>query len=306
MTLPRIPVILDTDIGSDIDDAVCLGYLLRQPRCELLGITTVSGQPRLRAAMADAICQAAGRKDIPIHAGHDLGLVSRTVFQPEVPQAQILTRFAHRTPESFAERTAVDFLRQQIHQRPGEITLLAIGPMTNLALLFNMDPDCVRLLKRVVLMCGVFHAPPPGWGHSEWNARLDPHATQVVYQSRVAEHWSVGLDVTFACKRPSADTIAAFRSAGGPLEVVAAATDIWGKHAHNVIFHDPLTAALLFNPGLCKMEPGLVSVELASPRGAGITWFDRAADGPHQIAISVDADAFFSEYFSVVGGSATA
>ena len=53
MTDSRIPVILDTDIGSDIDDAVCLGYLLRQPRCELLGITTVSGQPRVRAAVAD-------------------------------------------------------------------------------------------------------------------------------------------------------------------------------------------------------------------------------------------------------------
>ena len=304
MSDSRIPVILDTDIGSDIDDAVCLGYLLRQPRCELLGITTVSGQPRVRAAVADAICQAAGRRDIPIHAGHDLATIWRSVVQPEVPQAPILTQFAHRTPESFAERTAVDFLRQQIHQRPGEITLLAIGPMTNLALLFNMDPDCVRLLKRVVLMCGVFHAPPPGWGHAEWNARLDPHATQVVYQSRVAEHLSVGLDVTMACKLPSSEAVAAFRSAGGPLEVVAAATDIWGKHAGNVIFHDPLAGALLFNPGLCTTEPGLVNVELGSTRGTGITWFDRAVDGPHRIAISVNPDAFFAEYFGVVGATA--
>ena len=70
MTTDRIPVLLDTDIGSDIDDAVCLAYLLRQPRCELLGVTTVSGrEPRLRASLADGICRAAGRDDVPIHSG---------------------------------------------------------------------------------------------------------------------------------------------------------------------------------------------------------------------------------------------
>ena len=73
MANSRIPLLFDTDIGSDIDDAVCLAYLLRQPRCELLGVTTVSGQPRARAALADAVCQAAGRRDIPIHAGSEQG-----------------------------------------------------------------------------------------------------------------------------------------------------------------------------------------------------------------------------------------
>jgi purine nucleosidase len=67
--MSKVPVILDTDIGSDIDDAVCLAYLLRQPKCELLGVTTVSGKVLERAALADAVCRAAGRRDIPIHAG---------------------------------------------------------------------------------------------------------------------------------------------------------------------------------------------------------------------------------------------
>lgn len=67
-----IPVLFDTDIGSDIDDAVALGYLLNQPRCELVGITTVSGEARERAALADAICRAAGRRDIPIRADRHL------------------------------------------------------------------------------------------------------------------------------------------------------------------------------------------------------------------------------------------
>jgi purine nucleosidase len=306
MTQDTIPVLLDTDIGSDIDDAVCLGYLLRQPRCELLGITTVSGQPRLRAAMADAVCQAAGRPNVAIHSGHDLSLVNREAIQPEVPHAGILQRFAHRPPDAFPERTAVEFLRQQIRSRPGEITLLAIGPMTNLALLFSLDPECARLLKRLVLMCGVFHAPPPGWGHAEWNARLDPHATSIVYQAPVPEHISIGLDVTLRCLYPCADAIAAFTAAGGPLAVVSAATELWAKHSHRVVFHDPLAGAVVFHPGLCRLARGKVSVELTSPRSPGITYFDHAEGGPHQVAMDVDPAAFFRDYFSVVGATAAA
>jgi purine nucleosidase len=306
MTDARIPVLLDTDIGSDIDDAVCLGYLLRQPRCELLGITTVSGQPRLRAAMADAVCQAAGRREVAIHSGHDLSLVNREAIQPEVPHAAILQRFPHRAPESFPERTAVEFLRQQIRSRPGEITLLAIGPMTNLGLLFSLDPDCAKLLKRLVLMCGVFHAPPPGWGHAEWNARLDPHATSIVYQAPVADHVSIGLDVTLRCLYPSSNSIAAFKEAGGPLDVVSAATEVWAKHSHRVVFHDPLAGAVAFNPGLCTLRRGKVTVELASPRSSGITYFDHAENGPHQVALEVQPEAFFKDYFSVVGATTVA
>lgn len=70
-----LPLLLDTDIGTDIDDAVALAYLLRQPRCELLGITTVTGEADKRAALADAVCRAAGRTDIPIHVGTQMPLL---------------------------------------------------------------------------------------------------------------------------------------------------------------------------------------------------------------------------------------
>ena len=73
--MQTIPVLLDTDIGSDIDDAVALAYLLKQPRCDLLGVTTVTGEPTKRAMLADAICQAAGRTDIPIHVGTEAPLL---------------------------------------------------------------------------------------------------------------------------------------------------------------------------------------------------------------------------------------
>src|SRR5947209_13445170 len=91
----RIPVLLDTDIGSDIDDALCLAYLLRQPWCELIGITTVSGEPERRAMLADAVCRAEGRSGIPIHSGSPLPLLLPQ-RQVEAPQAAILPRWRHQ------------------------------------------------------------------------------------------------------------------------------------------------------------------------------------------------------------------
>ena len=85
--MDRIPVLLDTDIGSDIDDAVALAYLLRQPRCELVGITTVSGDVQKRAALAEVTCRAGGREDIPIHCGRRDVLLNGP-GQPNVPDSE--------------------------------------------------------------------------------------------------------------------------------------------------------------------------------------------------------------------------
>ncbi len=298
----RVPLLLDTDIGSDIDDAVCLAYLLAQPRCELLGITTVSGQPRVRAAMAHAVCRAAGRDDIPIHAGIEHELESGRIVQPDVPQANVLPRFAHRAPGDFEPHAAVEFLRKTIRHRPGEITLLGIGPMTNLAVLFALDPEIPKLLKRLVLMCGVFTQALPSSPLREWNALCDPLATHVVYRSAAGPHLSVGLDVTLRCRMPSRDAIERFASVGGPLSVVAAATEVWSEHARHVTFHDPLAATLIFEPQICRYDSGRVTVELESSRLAGLTLFERDPEGPHHIAREVDPEAFFDEYWGTVAG----
>src|SRR5579862_4416202 len=220
-------VLLDTDIGSDIDDAVCLAYLLRQPQCELLGISTVSGEPQQRAALADAVCRAAGRKNVPIHSGCNTAIYGK-IMQPECPQAAILPRFDHRAPEEFKPNTAVQFLREMIHSHPNEVTLLAIGPMTNLGLLFSLDPDAAKLLKRLVLMCGIFTHRLNGMGPSnrEWNALNDPFSTAITYRAAAPSHISIGLEVTCKCKMPSTECVDRFKKIGGPLSVVSAATEV--------------------------------------------------------------------------------
>ncbi len=297
-----IPILLDTDIGSDIDDALALAYLLRQPRCELVGITTVSGEPQHRAALADAVCRAGGRTDIPIHAGTAQPLLVQQ-NQPHAPQAAALASgdWPHR---EFAPNTALGFLRETIHARPGEITLLAIGPLTNIALLFALAPEVPRLLKEVVLMGGwYFDRPQP-----EWNIRCDPHAAAMVFAAPIPRLTAVGIDVTQHCRMPAGECRRRFAEAGGPLVPVAAFAEVWFQNMPEITFHDPLAAALIFEPPLCVTESRQVSVELTSPLRPGQTYLDWAdrhnpepnPARPQQIAASVDASAFFNHYFAIV------
>ena len=116
-------VLLDTDIGSDIDDAVCLAYLLAQPDCELLGVTTVTGEGQRRAMLASALCREAGQ-DVPIYIGAEQPLLIEQ-RQPLSPQADGLGNWSHAT--EFPRGEAVEFMRRTIRAHPGEVTLLPIG-----------------------------------------------------------------------------------------------------------------------------------------------------------------------------------
>lgn len=291
MPADKVPLLLDTDPGSDIDDALALAYLLRQPACELLGVTTVTGEPEARAMLADAICRQAGRAGIPIFPGAARPLLGEQK-QPKAPQARALATWPHRT--DFPRCEAVDFMRETIRARPGEVTLLAIGPLTNVALLFALDPEIPSLLRRLVLMCGTFKT-----GRLEWNALVDPVAAAIVYQASVQEHISIGLDVTTRCVIPGDRAREEIR--GGILEPVGDMAAVFLEQAPAVTFHDPLAAAVIFQPGICTYEPGRVEVELLSQALAGLThWRAGDKDAPHRIAVDVDPAAFFDHYFRVV------
>lgn len=291
-----VPVLFDTDIGSDIDDALALAYLLRQPRCELLGVTTVTGEPEVRARLVDAVCQAFGRKEVPIYAGADRPLLIEQ-RQPEAPQRTALKKWPHR--EQFGANMAVDFLRQTIRSRPGEITLLSVGPLTNVGLLFALDPEIPRLLKRYVLMGGVYVSRPAGYGLTEWNAMLDPHATAIAFAARAPGTRAVGLDVTTKCRMPAAECRRRFSQ--GPLRIVGEMAEVWFQRRPEILFHDPLAAAAVFEPELCLWQSGLVEVELTSKRLQGLTHFNPNVDPrPHEVAVDVRAEAFLEHYFDVV------
>jgi inosine-uridine nucleoside N-ribohydrolase len=285
-------ILLDTDIGSDIDDAVCLAYLLAHPECDLLGITTVTGQPVQRARLASALCRAAGR-DVPIFPGVDRPLLVPQQ-QPEAPQAEALTRWDHA--RDFRCGEAIEFLRRTIHAHPGEVTLLAVGPLTNIGLLFATDPEAPGLLRELVLMCGVFTNRLAGVGPLEWNAIGDPHATALVYRAPVKVHRSIGLDVTCQVQLEADEVRRRFR--GRYLRPVLDFAEVWFRGSRTLTFHDPLAATTLFDDSICTFAPGHVEVELASNRGAGQTWWRAHADGPHQVALQVSPQRFFDHYLA--------
>ncbi len=282
-------VILDTDIGSDIDDAVCLAYLLANPACDLLGITTVTADTVARASLASALCKIAGR-NVPIFPGRRESLLTEQK-QPNVPQAAALAKWDHET--RFPEAQAIDFLRRTIRANPGEVVLLGIGPMSNIAALFAADEEIPKLLKGLVLMCGNFLASIP---HAEWNALVDPTATAIVYRAAPPYHRSIGLDVTTQVTMPADEVRQRFTAP--LLRPVLDFAEVWFKHAGTITFHDPLAAATIFDDTICGFEPGRVEIELKSDRLAGATiWYPKAEGGHHQVATSVQPARFFEHYF---------
>lgn len=280
-------ILLDTDIGSDIDDAVCLAYLLANPECELVGITTVTGEGQKRAQMASALCQIA-EKDIPIYIGAEIPLIIDQ-RQPKAPQAVALSRWKHHS--GFPKGQAIQFMQQIIRENPGEITLLTIGPLTNVALLFKVDPEIPSLLKGLVMMAGVFTR-----NRLEWNAMLDPHASAIVYRSQVATHRSIGLDVTQKVKLPADEVRQRFHAP--LLRPVLDFAEVWFKERSEITFHDPLAATTVFNDQICNFTKGQVQVELDHRKTLGMTHWQPESGGTHEVALFVNPEKFFNHFFS--------
>lgn len=161
--------ILDTDIGDDIDDAFALALALRSPELHLLGVTTTFGDTELRARLVDRYLGAVGRRDIPVAAG-----VQTAAANPMTQAA-----YARQAPER-KHADGVEFLLGQIRRHPGKITLICIGPLTNVQAAIERDPATFRLLKRVVMMGGSVYRGYDGSNgeyrspDAEWNVRCDP------------------------------------------------------------------------------------------------------------------------------------
>ena len=235
----------------------------------------------------------------PIFPGAPLPLLIPP-HQPLAQQATALDRWPHET--HFPEGRAIGFMRDTIRSHPGEVTLLAIGPMTNIALLFTLDPEIPRLLKGFYMMIGVFTQGIVFTGmRYEWNALNDPHATAIVYKARPPVHRSVGLDVTLQVQMDAAEVRRRFQAP--LLRPVLDMAEVWFQQRPEVTFHDPLAAVSIFDEQVCTYERGQVDVELASAQLAGMTYFAKADGGPHEVAMTVDAGGFFAEYFGVTAGS---
>lgn len=245
----RTPVLLDTDIGGDIDDAFALALVMASPELDLRAVTTVSGDTRARARIAAKLLSAAGRGDVPVAAG-----------QPGKPlnmsQAAWGTGF---TRPALQKQSAVDLMAAQLRRAHGSAVLVAIGPLTNVAALLKQHPECRPLIHRIVLMGGsIARGYYPNSGPTaEYNIAADPAASQAVFTS--------GIPISMA----PLDVTARLQLEGQRLEkVFAAGTPVaralhelyvlWGQPAPTL--HDPIAVSLLLAPSLCQTRMLAVQV----------------------------------------------
>lgn len=290
-------ILFDTDIGTDIDDAVCLAYLLKQQNCDLLGITTVSGESDKRAMLASVLCKVA-KKNIPIYPGLEIPIFGQQ-RQSNAPQANALKNWEHET--NFPKGEAIEFMRQTIRKNPGEVTLLAVGQFTNVATLFKVDPEIPSLLKDLVIMGGVFTPEYIAKRNlrAEWNAVCDPYATSIIYNSPVKIHKSIGLDVTMQVVMDKQDVFNNFKA--DILKPVVDFAGVWFENYEKIGFNDPLAGAIIFDECICEFERGNVEIELESPRLKGTTyWTPDKENGGHNVALGVNKNLFFEHYFDTV------
>lgn len=306
-------VLLDFDIGTEIDDAIALAYLLANPECELVGITTSCGESIKRAEMASVLCRAAGKK-VPIHAGCERPLLIPQM-ETTAPQAAILPHYEHDT--GFAPNTAIPFMQKVIRENPGEVTLLAVAPMTNLGLLFAMDPKLPELLDGLYLLCGSpthqrhdvvteslsamerddFIRVLASQGILENNSIVDPHATSIVYRARCRNFVNIGNNVSSRVVMTPEEAERRFRHP--IMQVVMSIAREWFKDEPRVSFHDPLAAVCIFNDDVCSYKRGYMDCVLDSRLLGGMTIFREDPAGPHQVAWDVDGDKFFEHLFEV-------
>ena len=251
-------VILDTDIGDDIDDTFALALALRSPELHILGVTTTFGDTELRARLVDRYLAAVGRSDIPVAAG------------PGTPAKNVFTQaaYAHRAPDK-KHPDAVEFLFRQIRAHPGQITLIAIGPLTNVEAAFKRDPATFRKLKRVVIMGGSVYrgyggtpaAPRPA--EPEWNILCDPAGAKALLASGVPV-FMMPLDST-QIHLDAAEREALFAH-GSPLtDQLTLLYHQWvahtDNHAADPTLFDPVAVTYTFRPDLCPAKPMRLEVE---------------------------------------------
>ncbi|WP_233256635.1 nucleoside hydrolase [Opitutus sp. ER46] len=169
-------VIIDTDIGSDIDDAIAIIFALSRPEIDVRAITTSRFEVKQRAAIVSRLLQVMGRTDVPFASGSPRMVNGATLPDKPVNQYAFAGSEADRPPPATAD--AQELFRRVIEADPGEVWLVLIGPMTNAALLVRDHPDLARRLKGIVVMGG-----EPTRAFAETNIRNDPQAAEIVCRS---------------------------------------------------------------------------------------------------------------------------
>lgn len=341
MRTHTVPLIVDVDTG--IDDSLALLYLLASPEAEILSIASTAGNVPVNQVAANNLawldlCRAT---DIEVTLGAQAPLVAPLMTTEETHGPQGIG-YAELPPStrSLSERDATTAWVELARERPGEITGLVTGPLTNLAKAIRIEPELPRLLKRLVLMGGAFQHPGNTTPTSEWNIAVDPEAAAEVF----AAFSGTPLDrLPIVCPLDVTETIEmvpehiarlAQRAGSTPHEGISAtdpstvrstASNPLVRHFSDAVrfymefhrdhdqgflahMHDPFAAAVALNPDIATVRPATVDVELVGTLTRGTTVADwRGMWGREKnatIATATDPAAFFDDLIERVGALA--
>ncbi len=281
-------VIIDTDIGDDIDDAFAVGLALSSPELKILGITSAWGDTALRARLLDRLLCETGRSDIPVA----VGIEKHGPGQGGFSQA----KWAEREPAK-PHPGAVDFLLEQIKQHPGEITLIAIGPETNLGAVLARDPATFKKLKRIVLMGGSIHRGYDDLGYTpdrgpdaEYNIKMDIPAAQAVFTSGVPLY-VMPLDST-QLKFGEVERRLLFTDSTNLTDAITLLYEQWSRATNQTTptMFDAVAVAYAIDPEECPATPMKIVID---DKG-----FTREADGAPNafVCLRSDSDKYFEFY----------
>ncbi len=284
-------MILDTDIATDVDDAMALALAMRSPEIVLEGVTTVYGDVRLRASLAKKLLHLGGRGEVPVMAGIEKPLLhNREVWWPGHEGEGVLGD----GDVPFDDEHAVDFIIRTIMDNPGQITLVPIGPLTNIAAAIIREPRIAAHVKEIVLMGGVTRLADNGaeLPAIEHNIKSDPEAASLVFSSG-APIVMVGLDVTMKVRIGRKEWSELKRSGDPANAALARLIERWfGVIGQDwTAMHDPLAVAMLVDRSLCRTKQMKVRIEYdrRHPSGQTIAEFDPAGN----VAVCLDVDDRF-------------
>jgi len=268
---PPVPILLDTDIGTDIDDAFALALVLRSSELDLVGVTTVSGDTQARARLTARLLIDAGRALVPVAAGEPGKPlpIEQTSLGDGVQGPPLLTQ------------PAVEFMKDQIEHARIPLTLVAIGPLTNVAQLITRYPETARKLKQIAMMGGSIAF---GYGTShkpvaEYNIASDAKAAQIVFRSGIPILMAP-LDATAMLDLDAANRKRIFDHHIGLTDDLARLYPLWG-HPTPILF-DPLAVAMLIDPNLCRTKRLALVVD---DKG-----FTRVRRGPPNAVVALSSD----------------
>lgn len=306
---PKKKIIIDTDPG--VDDAMAIFLALKSPELEVIGLTTIYGNVYTTLATRNALhlLEIAGRTDIPVAEGSHVTITNGTKLRIAdfVHGTDGLGNQNFSTPEAKQiEQSGPSFLVEQANRYPGQITVVALGPLTNIALAIQLDPAFVKNVAQIIILGGAFSVSGNVNPAAEANIFGDPEAADIVFTSG-ADILAIGINVTHQVVFTDADREMLVGSKGEFADYLDKILEVYFAYhreaygTKGVYLHDPTTLLAAVNPDLLTYTEGVVRVQTSGiTRGLTLLYNTQKSFGEVtewsdkptvKVAVTVDAPA---------------